>query len=135
MTASPMPDLIVIDDDPINNMICVKMLRHLLPMTDVKAFTQPSNGISHITGSYSNNDDKLVLFLDIDMPALSGWEVLQQIGLLPADLKKRMQVFILTSSVDPVDRLSAANDPLVASFITKPLSQEKLRMIFPQHVK
>jgi CheY-like chemotaxis protein len=127
-----MPHFIVIDDDRVNNIICIKLLQHMIPDADVKAFTEPAAGIGHILNTYSqDNAEQAVLLLDIDMPALSGWDVMEQLGRFADKLRNNLRVFMLTSSVHPADRKKADIDSLVHALITKPLSHDKLSLYFP----
>ena len=129
------PDFIVIDDDRINNMICLKIIELTIPGSSVKTFTEPGKGLEHILSTYSgNNARNAILFLDINMPLLSGWDVLEHINDFPAVVRERLKIFMLSSSVTPHDREQAEDHPLVSGYIAKSLSQAKLKVIFPEYV-
>ncbi|MDR3679429.1 MAG: response regulator [Flavipsychrobacter sp.] len=121
---------IVIDDDPINNMICRKIIKLTIPDTNVDTFIQPEKGLDHILSAYSKADaPNAILFLDINMPTLTGWEVMERFKDFPEEVKQHITIYILSSSVDLQDREKAENDPYVKDYIIKPLSQAKLRDI------
>jgi CheY-like chemotaxis protein len=127
-----MPHFIVIDDDRVNNIICTKLLQYLIPESEIKAFTDPAAGIAHILSTYTNTGaHPAILLLDIDMPAISGWDVMEQLGKFADKLRGNLRVFMLTSSVHPADRKKAEIDSLVSALITKPLSHDKLSLYFP----
>jgi CheY-like chemotaxis protein len=121
---------IVIDDDPINNMICSKIIKLTIPGTEVNTFIQPEEGLEHLLSVYSKTDaPNAILFLDINMPTLTGWEVMERLKDFPEEVKQRLMIYILSSSVDLQDREKAGQDPYIKGYIIKPLSQAKLRDI------
>jgi len=128
-------DFIIIDDDPINNMICFKVIELTVPESEVRTFTSPEKGVDHLLATYGSGADKhAILFLDINMPTLTGWDVLQKMESFPAVAQDHIKVFMLSSSVDQQDRERANRHHLVAGYITKPLSQAKLTAILPETV-
>jgi CheY-like chemotaxis protein len=72
---------------------------------------------------------KTVLFLDINMPGLNGWQVLAQLEQLPKALRKHLDVYILTTSPNVRDEYRASRSPLVKCYLQKPLSKH-LHSIF-----
>ena len=127
------PDFIVIDDDYINNIICVQFIGLVMPGASVKTFTFPEKGLEYILSTYCDyNANNAILFLDINMPVLSGWDVLDKFKNFPDQVKEHIEIFMLSSSVDPIDKEKANNNPFVSGFITKSLSEAKLRAILPK---
>jgi len=120
-------DFIVIDDDHINNMICSKMIALAIPDSEISTFILPEEGLRFIE-AYKPVADKpnAVLFLDINMPSLSGWDVLDKMVTMPETLKNSIDTYMLSSSVDQYDRQKADNHPLVKGYISKPLTRAKI---------
>jgi len=120
-------NFIVIDDDRINNMICSKMIGIAVPDSETQTFILPEEGLKYLQ-SYHNvtSQPNAVLFLDINMPLLSGWDVLEKMEDLPENQKNSIDVYMLSSSVDHLDREKADNHPLVKGYISKPLTRAKL---------
>lgn len=69
----------------------------------------------------------ILIFLDINMPIMDGWEVLDQINELYTH--KDIFVVMLTSSVYPADKIKALSYPQVMSFNDKFLEQEDYKEI------
>jgi CheY-like chemotaxis protein len=125
------PDFIVIDDDPVNNKICERCIKIRFPGANIRTFLDPIDGIAHLKEVYSSPEaNNAILFLDINMPNLSGWDVLEKIAELPGDTKAHFKTFILSSSVADEDKQKAYNNPLVAGFVEKPITLH-LRTLFP----
>src|SRR5947208_3413248 len=109
------PDFIVIDDDPVNNKICERCIQIRFPGASVKTFTNPIEGFEHLEHEYSHPEARnAILFLDINMPFLSGWDVLDKMEQLPDATRRRFKTFILSSSVADEDKQRAYNNPLLS---------------------
>ena len=120
---------ILIDDDAACNMISRFTLRKAIADVTINVFTEPEKGLEFIQKNYSeqNADRSTVLFLDINMPSMTGWEFLEQYAELDEHVHQHFKIYMLTSSIDTRDKEKAANSPFVAGFLSKPLSVEKLQ--------
>jgi len=119
---------IIIDDDPINNHICRKYIEIIFPGAEIADFTNPQSGIEYILTAYSApTRHDTVLLLDINMPVLSGWEVLDIFAHFPETIKDQFNIYILSSSIDSEDKRKADSSPLISGFIEKPLSTSQLQ--------
>lgn len=124
-------NVIVIDDDPINNHICHKYIQIVFPSSVVDTFTDPQKGLDYIYSKCdSSSQNDFILFLDINMPVLSGWDVLDRIMNLSEEKKKQLKIYILSSSVAAEDMQKANDNALVLGFIEKPLSILQLQTMF-----
>lgn len=122
---------IVIDDDPINNHICRRYIEIVFPKVAIQTFTNPEEGLEYIQSKYPLSDDlETVLFLDINMPVLSGWDVLDRFINFADDIKQQFKIYILSSSVALEDKQKASSNPLVTGFLEKPLTTTQLRITF-----
>ena len=78
-----------------------------------------------------------IIFLDINMPAMDGWEFLQRYEALPDAHKSSIIVITLTTSFNPEDELRARKMPSVKEFRNKPLTpkllQDILKKYFPDN--
>ena len=128
-------DFIIIDDDFINNIICQKIIQSELSQAKIVIFTNPQKGLAYIDANYDNPvSNNVILFLDIKMPALNGWDILEQLADSREEVKKHLRIFLLSSSVTPEDKQKAAHDPIVAGYIEKPLTQDKLQVVLPGYL-
>jgi CheY-like chemotaxis protein len=71
-----------------------------------------------------------VIFLDIRMPQMSGFEFLQEYDSLLID-KKDIKIFMLSSSLDPTDMKESVGNKYITQFIHKPLTVKALEEICP----
>ena len=119
---------IVIDDDPINNLLCSKNIKKNIQEADVITFTEAEKGLDHIKSFFNEpNVENAVLFLDINMPIMTGWEFMEEFEKLNSLIKDQVFIYILSSSIHQEDKLKAKNHPDVVDYIEKPLSAEFLQ--------
>lgn len=127
---------ILIDDDPMNNLICKLTIEMTLGQTDIKAFVNPENGLEYIQSTYSNADDaSALLLLDINMPIMSGWEFLEMFDNLSFEIKDRVKICILSSSIDERDKERSYANKNVLDFLVKPLTDKDIQRITAMELK
>lgn len=76
-----------------------------------------------------------LIFLDINMPGMNGWEFLQEYNRLDKELQSRIIIIMLTTSDNPDDELKAKTWDFVSDYITKPLTKEIMRDIIKNYFK
>ena len=108
--------ILLIDDDTIANFIHSKVIQKKFPEIPLFVFENGQKGLTHIK---SNPDYSYLIFLDLNMPQMNGWEFLEAISLEVSEVD--LQVHIVTSSVNPDDRKAAEKHKSVHSFLVKPL--------------
>lgn len=123
--------VLVIDDDEIFNLMTDVVLRDLGITTHPRCFTTGQDALGYIN-RHNEMDISYLLFLDINMPTMSGWEVLATLQTLPN--RHRIHVVIVTSSIDQADERKASAFELVIDYMIKPLKREKLATL-KQHEK
>ncbi|MCX2719291.1 response regulator [Lentiprolixibacter aurantiacus] len=93
----------IIDDDPITVFGIKKMLHSIEASQDIITY---GNGKEALDGIKLRIEEGSgvpeVIFLDINMPIMDGWQFLEEFIALP--LKERIRINIVTSSIDPADK-------------------------------
>jgi CheY-like chemotaxis protein len=81
--------------------------------------------------SLSNQPEELpeVMLLDINMPLMNGWELLEELKEAPELIRKNVQIYVLTSSIDPRDLNLSKTYDFIEGYITKPLTEADLSKI------
>jgi CheY-like chemotaxis protein len=138
MTDTPSNDLrlVVIDDDQVILTVTSMMLRNIDKTAEVSCYAKPARDINDILTSVTNTSRRTIIFLDINMPDMNGWEVLDHIARSTADkLPDNVRIYMLSSSINTSDKVKAYSNPLISGFFEKPLLQEDLRnLLFGEHV-
>lgn len=119
---------IVIDDDPVNNFLSKVIIGKVLPDAIIYEFTKPIEALNFIE-SGADVHDFITLFLDINMPIVDGWGFLERFKLLDADLIEKIDIYMLSSSLDERDEIRAKSYKSVQDYIQKPLTMEGVELI------
>jgi CheY-like chemotaxis protein len=77
--------------------------------------------------SISEDNPHILLFLDINMPDMSGWEVLDEIN--ERSLAERIYVVIITSSVNKSDKEKAGTYKNIIAYFEKPININDFKKI------
>jgi len=124
--------VLLIDDDEINNMICTKIISKNDFATNVVACSSARQGLKYLQDALADGAKPLptVIFLDINMPVMNGWDFLDQYKQMPGLADKGIILIMLSSSSSANDLSRAQGYPQVSDYITKPLTAAHL-----QHVR
>lgn len=130
MTKSGIPKFIIIDDDSINNFLVKSILKKMASNSDVESFTDPEIAIDYLLSLETENFKDLIIFLDLNMPVLNGWDVLDILterfgGKLPANA-----ILYIASSSDIQEDISKSKVyEMVNGYLTKPLKLDAIQRI------
>ncbi len=115
---------LLVDDDYSNHMICEMVIKNIKKNAEVIAFESPLEGLAYIEKEYTAEAEKVntILLLDINMPAITGWQFLEKFHHFPKHIKDQFTIYILSSSIDSCDKQKATDNPEVKGYLVKPLS-------------
>ncbi|MGB5360562.1 MAG: response regulator [Eudoraea sp.] len=95
----------IVDDDPITVFGIKRMLSSLNVSENINTYVNGKEAIDDFKSIIKNNKEvPEVIFLDINMPIMDGWQFLEEFITLP--IPHKIRINILTSSIDPADRES-----------------------------
>ncbi|CAN5252533.1 response regulator [soil metagenome] len=123
--------ILLVDDDPDDNYFHQIIINEMEIAHQIDTVT---NGIEAI--AYLKNENHLppdLIFLDLNMPKMNGWEFLEKYRDLDAERKAKVLIVILTTSANPDAIKRAKEIKEVTGFETKPLSKKLLNEILQQH--
>ena len=119
--------ILLVDDDPITNMINTKLIMRASDF-HVTAYTNAQETLSYLGSLAETAPDNMpeVIFLDINMPVMDGWEFLEVLQRFPERALRNCKVIMLTSSIDYDDIEKSKKFSVVKDFVSKPLTTERI---------
>ena len=121
----------LIDDDEVFHFITECMLLEVNFATQIRTFTDAREAL-RVIGQDIPLSVLDVIFLDLNMPLMDGWQFLKALEPYKDQLKGRCRIYILTSSLNMSDMQLAAEDELVCGFIHKPLDEKDVQVILAE---
>lgn len=123
--------VLLVDDDAIyifglSRLIALKQIAD-----EVVSKKNGAEAIEFLQTQISNKDFLPdVIFLDLNMPIMDGWEFLDEFIKMDTEKTKSIKIFVISSSIAQSDMQRVKQYPVVKEYLIKPVSLEKLTEIF-----
>ncbi|HEY1056534.1 MAG TPA: response regulator [Emticicia sp.] len=118
--------VLVVDDDEIIVFLHNMIMEDNGMVSDSLSFQNGKEAFDYLNSENNLNQTCLVL-LDINMPVMNGWQLLDNIQSAP--YAKNIHVVMVTSSIDTEDREKASQYPQVIAYFEKPLNNKSLKQL------
>ena len=112
-----------VDDDPINNRMHELLFAKLYPDIEVLKATSVDEAIAYLKEHPDHLPSRI--FLDLNLPIKDGWQFLQEFQ--PLEIK--IDIYLLTSSIDIMHGHNTHETEVVKDFLEKPLRPHQLKAI------
>ena len=128
--------IMLVDDNADDNFFHERVIRKSNAAGTVVAKQTGMDALAYLKLEKDNvNPHPDLIFLDINMPGMNGWEFLEEYNKLEEKFKSRAIVIMLTTSENPEDKLKAKLISAASDFKTKPLTREMLDEIIGKYFK
>lgn len=125
--------VLLIDDDPITNFINQDLLKKSGLCTEVKVAHNGREGLDFVQNSIDQKENlPAVIFLDINMPVMDGFEFLEKFQELKFTDKEKVVIIMLTTSTHIKDMGKLFNSGN-SDFLSKPLNPDKLMKVYTKY--
>jgi len=116
----------LIGDDPVHIFLSTKYLKLSGMVENITVFNNGKEAFDKLKILLDSGESMPeVILLDLNMPVWDGWKFLENFSTL--QLKKKVTIFILTSSINAADRKRAETYEKVQNFIVKPISLDDFK--------
>ncbi len=120
----------IIDDDPIFVYGTKRIIKEVDFATSILVYSNGQEALDGLTKLCMAREPlPEVIFLDLNMPILNGWEFLDEFKNCKSKRSKKIIIYIISSSVDPRDLERVKNYEQVDTYILKPITPDDLAKI------
>ena len=119
--------VLLIDDSEIDNYINKAIISKSTRITDVVVKTSGVKALDYLKEIEENPDEfPDIIFLDIRMPEMDGYEFIENYKGLPEEAKAKCRVFVLSSSINPKDLERSESYGEIEKHLAKPLAHHNI---------
>ncbi len=119
--------LTIIDDNDLFVYLTKKIITLSGVVESVSVFDNGLDALDFFKENHSNHEViPQVVFLDLSMPIMDGWQFLERYAVINSELLKTVKIYIITSSISPDDIARAKAINVVTDFLIKPINKEKI---------
>lgn len=122
--------VLFVEDSPVDAFIHRKVITMSGLSDKMHNCTTGREALNYLSSIQPQEQVPNLIFLDIRMPDLDGFEFLEQFERLPDRIKSGARIVMLSSSIDESDLQKARSNPFVLAFVPKPLTIEKVTELF-----
>jgi CheY-like chemotaxis protein len=139
MNMKKISGVLLIDDDDTTNFLNQRLLERMQVTDNIRTFVNGKQAFDYLYNvsnkNYEQTDENYfqpeLIFLDISMPVMDGFEMLDLYERLNPEFRKKIVLAVLTTSTHPQDTDAAKK--YSAEYLTKPLTADKVKALLAKH--
>ncbi len=120
----------LIDDDPIYLFVVKKLITEQKFSQVVTTFENGKLAMDSLLELEALSESKPnLIFLDLSMPVMNGWEFLDSFKTAPIQNKEKIKIMVMSSSINPTEIDMIKSYSIVEDYIVKPLTPADLQKL------
>jgi len=127
-------EILLIDDSAATNTLNRRFLEQMNIVEKITIKLNGQEGLTYLTSKneFGVSPSPNLIFLDINMPVMDGFQFLEKYDKLDSSLKAEILVIMLTSSINEKDAEKARKYDAVHDFMQKPLSEAQVNNLLDE---
>src|SRR5688572_3410792 len=98
-------NIVLVDDNKLTNSFHKKILERIDCAEGINTFENAEAALEFISANVGNDSQKSdLIILDLNMPGMNGWEFIEEFRNFTEDIKAKVHIIMLSSSMDPDDK-------------------------------
>lgn len=131
--SQPFEHICIIDDDMIYINLVSKIIELKKIAKNILVFKNGKEAIDYFINSIHIEDNEVVIprviLLDLNMPVMDGWEFLEEFAKIKSKINKKIDLYVVSSSINQQDIKRAKSNDVVLDYLTKPLQMDDFEKI------
>ncbi len=121
-------NFIVVDDSKLDCFIAEKIIKNTGKCDVINTFQQGTDALIYIKSLPAANA-RTIVFVDIQMPVMNGFEFVEAFEKLPSELRQGYYIYMLSSSINENDIAKVKSYSSVKQFLNKPLTNSAISIV------
>ncbi|MBG8554668.1 response regulator [Hymenobacter guriensis] len=132
---TPLPSVLLIDDDPINNFLNKSLLTRLGIAQHLTVVESGHAALDFLRQHCQQPTPvcPVLILLDINMPGMNGLQFLEAYQQLLPEQRQGVVIVILTTSLHPRDVRQVEQLGIIDEFLSKPLTADKVSALLHKY--
>ncbi len=126
--------ILLVDDDEDCNFFHKRLIKRMDITDEIQVALDGEEALNYLKSAKNGQHPQpAIIFLDINMPKVDGWEFLEEYEKLDEVQKAKVVLIMLTTSLNPDDMERAEKNPLVHDYFNKYLDADRIFKIIESH--
>lgn len=123
----------IIDDDEMYVSLITKVIDIHNLAKSLIIFKNGQEALDYFVSAFLHLEERVVpqiILLDLNMPVMDGWSLLEELSKYDFPALKNSTLYIVSSSINPIDIKRSREFNLVQDFLVKPIVPNDLAAVF-----
>ncbi|RIV45658.1 response regulator [Flagellimonas pelagia] len=123
----------IVDDDPIHQFGMKVLLKKVKLSKEILVYHNGQEAIDALLDLMEKGGElPSIIFLDLNMPIKDGWGFLDDFVKIPHNNRRKVVVYVVSSSINPTDQERAKEYEVVSNYMVKPIHENQLTEVLEE---